>query len=64
MATVERLPTASGGPPHNLEAEQSVLGAILLSDRAMHPLVIEDRLFAEDFFREQHRIVFAGMLDL
>ncbi len=30
MATVER-PPAAAPPPHNLEAEQSVLGAILLT---------------------------------
>ena len=29
-------------PPHDLEAEQSVLGGILLSDRAMYGLVIEE----------------------
>ena len=29
-------------PPHNLDAEQSVLGAILLSDRSLYALVIEE----------------------
>ena len=33
-------------PPHSLEAEQSVLGGILLSDRAMYGLVIEEGLQA------------------
>ncbi|MCA1698698.1 MAG: hypothetical protein LC790_07295, partial [Actinobacteria bacterium] len=42
-------------PPHSLEAEQSVLGGILLSDRAMYGLVIEEGLKAEDFYRERHR---------
>ena len=31
-------------PPHSLQAEQSVLGGILLSDRAMYGLVIEEGL--------------------
>ena len=29
-------------PPHNIDAEESVLGAILLSDRTMYSLVIEE----------------------
>ncbi|MDQ3850109.1 MAG: replicative DNA helicase [Actinomycetota bacterium] len=51
-------------PPHSLEAEQSVLGGILLSDRAMYGLVIEEGLKAEDFYRERHRVVYAAMLAL
>ena len=31
-------------PPHNIEAEESVLGAILLSERTMYSLVIEEGL--------------------
>jgi replicative DNA helicase len=51
-------------PPHDLEAEQSVLGAIFLSDVALYGLVIQDGLKPEDFYREQHRIVYAAMVDL
>jgi replicative DNA helicase len=51
-------------PPHNLDAEQSVLGAILLSERAMHPLVIDERLRPEDFYRERHRVIYRAMLEL
>jgi replicative DNA helicase len=51
-------------PPHNLEAEQSVLGAILLSDRALYALVIEEGLRAEDFYREHHGSIYAAMLAL
>ena len=61
MATVERL---AAGPPHNLDAEQSVLGAILLSERVMYQLVIDDGLKPEDFYREQHRVAFRAMLTL
>jgi replicative DNA helicase len=63
MATAERTlqPLA---PPHNLEAEQSVLGAILLSDRSMYGLVIEEGLRPEDFYRGRHARVFAAMLEL
>jgi hypothetical protein len=31
-------------PPQNLEAEQSVLGAVLLSDTALPALIIDERL--------------------
>lgn len=49
-------------PPQNLEAEQAVLGAILL-DNAVLPRVIEI-LQPEDFYRGPHRRLFAAMLDL
>src|ERR1700730_11215585 len=51
-------------PPHNIDAEESVLGAILLSERTMYSLVIEEGLRAEDFYRERHRAIFAAMLGL
>jgi replicative DNA helicase len=57
-------PLNGGGPPHNLEAEQSVLGAILLSDRALYALVIEEGLRPDDFYRERHRVTYAAMLEL
>jgi replicative DNA helicase len=55
---------AAQSPPHNLEAEQSVLGAILLSDKAMYGLVIEEGLRPEDFYREQHRVIYGAMVSL
>ncbi|HVE66972.1 MAG TPA: replicative DNA helicase [Solirubrobacteraceae bacterium] len=68
MATVEatapRGSSPNAGPPHNLEAEESVIGAILLSDRALYGLVIEEGLRADDFYREQHRLVYQAILDL
>ncbi len=51
-------------PPHSLEAEQSVLGGILLSDRAMYGLVIEEGLKPEDFYRDRHRAIYEAMLAL
>ena len=51
-------------PPHDLEAEQSVLGAIFLSDVSLYGLVIQDGLRPQDFYREQHRIVYQAMIDL
>lgn len=53
-----------GGPPHNIEAEQSVLGAILLSERSLYALIIEEGLQPEDFYRERHKVAYAAMLRL
>jgi replicative DNA helicase len=51
-------------PPHNLEAEQSVLGAILLADTTLYGLVINEGLRPEHFYREQHATVYRAMLEL
>lgn len=51
-------------PPHNIEAEKSVLGAVLLDERHLHSLLIEEHLRPEHFYREQHGAVFAAMLEL
>jgi replicative DNA helicase len=51
-------------PPHNLEAEKSVLGAVLLDERHLYPLLIEEHLRPEHFYREQHGAVFAAMIEL
>ncbi|MBV9005939.1 MAG: replicative DNA helicase, partial [Solirubrobacterales bacterium] len=51
-------------PPHNLEAEKSVLGAVLLDERHLHRLLVEEQLRPEHFYREQHGVVFAAMLEL
>lgn len=48
-------------PPQNLEAEQSVLGAILLDNEAL-PKVIE-LLSPSDFYRDSHRKIFNAMED-
>ncbi len=51
-------------PPHNLDAEQSVLGAILLTDRSLYALVIEEGLQAADFYHERHGLIYEAMLSL
>jgi replicative DNA helicase len=50
-------------PPHSVEAEEAVLGGILLSDRAI-PGMLQEGLAAEHFFRDRHRAVYAAMLAL
>jgi replicative DNA helicase len=48
--------------PHNLDAERSVLGAILLDNHALNAAV--ELLRPEDFFLEQHRRLFHRMVTL
>jgi replicative DNA helicase len=49
-------------PPHNLEAEQAILGGILINNDALNQVV--DILSDEDFYREAHTLMFNGMLTL
>jgi replicative DNA helicase len=57
-------PSVGTAPPHSLEAEQSVLGAILLSDRTLYTLVIDEGLKPEDFYRERHATIYETVLEL
>src|SRR5579864_3122737 len=49
-------------PPHSVEAEQSVLGGLMLDNRAWDEIV--DRLQEDDFYRYEHRLIFAAMAHL
>lgn len=49
-------------PPQNVEAEQSVIGSMLL-DKEVIP-VITEILKAEDFYREDHKEIVEAILDL
>jgi replicative DNA helicase len=49
-------------PPQNIEAEQSVLGAILLDNEAINQAL--EILSADDFYRESHREIFRAMVTL
>lgn len=46
-------------PPHNLDAEMALLGAIILDERAIEPAL--HALRADDFYHEHHRMIFAAM---
>ncbi len=49
-------------PPHNLEAEQGVLGALLIDRDAITR--VADIVRAEDFYRDSNGQIFAAMLEL
>ncbi len=48
--------------PHNLEAEKSVLGAILINNQAFNQAA--EVIDAQDFFRDAHRRIFEKMVGL
>lgn len=46
-------------PPHSIEAEQAVLGSILLNDKCWDDVV--ENVVKEDFYRFEHRLIFEEM---
>lgn len=48
--------------PQNLEAEQSLLGALLLDKDSI--IKVGDRINAEDFYADKHRSIFEAMTEL
>ena len=48
--------------PQNLEAEQSLLGSILLDKDAL--IRVGDAIRPDDFYDDKHRIIYEGMMDL
>ena len=56
VAAIERL------PPQNMDAEQSVLGGMLLSKDAIADCV--EQLKGTDFYRPAHELIYDAVLDL
>ena len=51
------MTTITSVPPHNLEAERSGLGAILLTgQQALESIALEEHLEPEHFYRDQHAL--------
>lgn len=49
-------------PPHSIQAEQSVLGGLMLDNRSWDS--IADRVGEEDFYRKEHRLIFRAIRKL
>ncbi|MEU4509017.1 replicative DNA helicase [Nonomuraea wenchangensis] len=65
MSIDEEIPAGPGferTPPHNIEAEQSVLGGMLLSKDAIADVV--EIIRADDFYRPAHQMVYEVITDL
>ena len=58
IQTVENLNT----PPHSREAEQSLLGGLLLDDQTWD--AISEMIAARDFYFPEHQVIFDAMLTL
>ena len=49
-------------PPHSIEAEQSLLGGLMLDHKSWDK--IADVVSADDFYRKDHRIIFTAIANL
>lgn len=49
-------------PPHSIEAEQSLLGGLIIDNQSLDK--IGDLVFTDDFYRQDHRIIFKHILTL
>lgn len=49
-------------PPHSIEAEQSILGGVLINKDSWED--IADRVIEDDFYRQDHRLIFRAIVAL
>ncbi|RAP36089.1 replicative DNA helicase [Legionella quinlivanii] len=49
-------------PPHSAEAEQSIIGGLMLDNQAWDK--VSTKLCEEDFYRSEHRILFRSIVEL
>lgn len=49
-------------PPHSIDAEQAVLGGLMLVPDKIESLA--DRLSVQDFYRKDHQLIYRAMLEL
>ena len=56
------MPTVDRMPPQNIDAEQAVLGAMLIKKEAIAE--VSQLLRPEDFYRDAHKIIYEAMLAL
>ncbi|MDX1488597.1 MAG: DnaB-like helicase N-terminal domain-containing protein, partial [Acidiferrobacterales bacterium] len=61
-AAGETTPERLRVPPQSIEAEQSVLGGLMLDNRCFDQ--IGDKLDSEDFYRKEHQLIFKAISDL
>src|ERR1700760_660155 len=64
MATPAQALATAPVPPQNLDAEESVLGAMMLNALAIGAVTESTHLSAADFYRESHGHIFRAILSL
>jgi replicative DNA helicase len=57
-------PPTTHVPPQNIEAEESVLGAMLVAEPALNRVFVDVKLTAEDFYLDKHAVIFRCIHDL
>ena len=62
MRSVETGAGAARVPPHDLDAERAVIGALLVSETAV--AAVAEQLTPEEFYSETHRIIYGSMMRL
>lgn len=62
MPKTNEINTASKMPPQNIEAEQAVLGAILIQENSMYK--IAEVVSSDDFYRNDHQVIYSAMVSL
>lgn len=62
MATSRKIKTEGRIPPQNVEAEQSVLGSLMLDKDAI--IKVADFLTPKDFYKGTHQVIYKTMIDL
>ena len=65
MATafpIDKEPAALRMPPQAVEAERSVLGALMLSEDAWDK--VADRVSENDFYRNDHKLIFLSLIHI
>ncbi|MDK2918830.1 MAG: replicative helicase [Candidatus Petromonas sp.] len=59
---VRRMEYLGRIPPHNIEAEQSVLGAMILDKDAI--ITVSEILKSDDFYNDAHKAIYEAIIDL
>ena len=59
---IDEATVAIKTPPHSIEAEQSVLGGLMLDNQALDRVV--DKLTADDFYNPGHRHIYSAICSL
>ena len=62
METMDISTSSLKVPPHSIEAEQSVLGGLMLDNNAWDQ--VSDIITEEDFYRRDHRLIFRSIAEL
>lgn len=59
MSVIDQEALRIKTPPHSIEAEQSILGGLMLDDSKWD--VVGDMVIEEDFYRQDHRLIFKAI---